>query len=667
MNLIIVESPTKAKTISQFLGKGFKVESSYGHVRDLPISSLGVDVKNNFEPKYVIPEKAKKRILKLKKDTEDAEKIILATDEDREGEAIAWHLAETLGIYGQNKKKVERIVFHEITKRAIEEALKNPRDIDFNLVEAQQARRILDRLVGYELSPFLWRKVFKGLSAGRVQSVAVKLIVDREREIEKFVPEEYWSISAILKKLDTKYKEFEARLTGIKRSDSEKKIEIKNKDEADSILKDLEGADYIVSNIEKKETKRNPRPPFITSTLQQEAANKLKFSAKQTMMLAQFLYENGYITYMRTDSLNLSKESVGAAKKLIEKRFGKEYAISRPRIFKTKSKTAQEAHEAIRPTNPELTPEMIKSRLDYRQYKLYELVWKRFIACQMKEAIFDTTTIEIEAKDKYIFKASGQILKFDGFLRVYDSTPEEIILPDVKEKEKLELVKLIPAQHFTEPPPRYTEASLIKTLEEYNIGRPSTYAPIISTIQERNYVTKNEQKKFIPTEIGLIVNDILEKHFPEIVDIGFTAKMEDELDAIAEGKLKRVPMIRNFYEPFHKNLEKKYQEVEKIKIEEKTDEICEKCGRKMILKRSKFGKFLACSGFPECKNTKPIKQKEEKTGIRCPKCKLGEVIIKRTKRGKIFYGCSRYPDCDFASWTKPETQNEDDNRGDKQT
>ncbi|MCX6731792.1 MAG: type I DNA topoisomerase [Candidatus Parcubacteria bacterium] len=632
MKLIIVESPTKAKTISQFLGKDFEVESSYGHVRDLPKSTLGIDVENNFQPTYVIPTKSRKTINELKKASKNAEDVILATDEDREGESISWHLASIL-----NLKNPKRIVFHEITKKAIEEPLKNPRGIDINLVDAQQARRILDRIVGYELSPFLWKKLFQGLSAGRVQSVAVRLIVDREKEIEKFIPKEYWNIVA-------SFKNFEAILFL-------DKFAIKTKAEADKIIKDLDGAKYVVEKIEKKETKRLPKPPFTTSTLQQEASIKLHFSAKQTMMFAQHLYENGYISYMRTDSFNLSEDSLRAAEKFIDNNFGKNYLSQRR--FKTKSKGAQEAHEAIRPTQPENTPEILKNKLDIQQFKLYDLIWRRFIACQMQEAVFDSTIVDIKAK-KYIFRASGQVLKFDGFLKVYPMKFEENELPALKEKEILELIKLASIQHFTEPPARYSEASLIKALEEHGIGRPSTYSPTIATIQERNYVVKNEQKRFVPTETGTMVNNLLVEHFPKIVDIQFTSKMEEDLDDIAEGKTKWIPVIKNFYEPFHKNLEEKYESVKKQNTEKKTDEVCEKCGKPMVIKRGRFGEFLACSGFPECKNTKTIKKDAETINMKCPKCKEGDVVVKRTKKGKIFYGCSRYPACDFASWAKPE-------------
>lgn len=639
-----MESPTKAKTISKFLGDGFKIESSYGHIRDLPKSKLGIDVENNFEPKYVIPTKARKRVNELKKEAEKSNEIILATDEDREGEAISWHLVQALGI-----KNSKRIAFHEITEKAIKEALEHPRDIDLNLVDSQQARRILDRLVGYELSPFLWKKVFRGLSAGRVQSVAVRLIVDREREIQAFIPQEFWSIEAELKKDSRTF------LSKLIKKDGKTldKLEIKNKKEADEILDDLKNAEYKVEKIERKEVRRNPSAPFTTSTLQQEAINKLGFSAKQTMMLAQQLYENGFITYMRTDSVNLSEDSLKSAKQVIEKNLGKEFALAEPRRFKTKSKGAQEAHEAVRPAFPENTPADLKSKLDARQNKLYDLIWKRFIACQMKEAIFDSTTVDVEAGQKYIFRATGQILKFEGWLKIYPSKFTENDLPELKEKEKLELVKLSPNQHFTEPPPRYSEATLVKILEEYGIGRPSTYAPIISTIQSRNYVSKNEQKKFTPTEIGFMVNDLLVDHFPEIVDVNFTAKMEENLDEIAEGKIKWAPVIKEFYGPFHKNLEEKYEKVEKKNTEEETDEICEKCGKPMVIKYGRFGKFLACSGFPECKNAKPIKKELKTIGMKCPTCKEGDVIIKRTKRGRIFYGCSRWPECDYASWKNP--------------
>ncbi|NOY35398.1 MAG: type I DNA topoisomerase [bacterium] len=664
MNFVIVESPTKAKTISKFLGKDFKVESSFGHVRDLPKSKMGIDTENNFEPTYVIPTKARKRVNALKKEAAKADEIILASDEDREGEAIAWHLVQALGL--EDPKKIKRIVFHEITKPAIEKALENPREIDLNLVDAQQARRILDRLVGYELSPFLWKKMFKGLSAGRVQSVAVRLIVDREREIEKFKPVEFWSVEAELEKTSPEPSSGSAFVAKLVKKDGKllDKFAVKNKKEADEIVKDLENAEYKVEQVTKKEVKRQPKPPFTTSTLQQASANNLHFSAKQTMMFAQQLYEKGFITYMRTDSVNLSAESLASAQKTIAGKFGKEFSLSEPRKFKTKSKGAQEAHEAVRPSDPAKTPEDLKTKLDEKQFKLYDLIWRRFIACQMQEAIFDSTTVDIataplgDSISKWTFRASGSIMKFEGWLKVYPASFTENLLPELNENEMLELEKLLPNQHFTEPPPRYSEATLVKALEEYGIGRPSTYAPTISTIQTRNYIEKNEQRRFIPTETGLMVNDILTEHFPQIVDIGFTAKMEEEFDDIAEGKTKWEPVIKNFYQPFHKNLMEKYDEVEKKHTDEETDEKCEKCGKPMIIKHGRFGKFLACSGFPDCKNAKAIKKESDKIGMKCPKCppeadKQGDVIKKFTKTKRIFFGCSNWPKCDFASWKNP--------------
>ena len=646
--LIIVESPTKAKTISRFLGSDFVIEPSNGHVRDLPKSRLGVDINNSFEPEYITIVKARKRVNELKKKAISADKIILATDEDREGEAIAWHLVQALSL--GEVKNVQRIVFHEITEKAILDALKNPREIKIDLVNAQQARRILDRLVGYELSPFLWKKIMRGLSAGRVQSVAVRLVVEREREIQSFKPEEYHTISALLRKLNTPNLKsqipntIEANLIKI----GEKtlaKLDIKNKKEADDILRELEKAEYEIINIDKKETKRNSPSPFITSTLQQTAWQRLHFSAKQTMMFAQELYEKGFITYMRTDSLNLSEESLVLAEKFIKSNLGAEY--SETHRFKTKSKIAQEAHEAVRPVDPAI--EDLPSIFKKESAKLYDVIRRRFIASQMKPLVLDATSVDIKAKN-CIFRVNGSIVKFDGFTKIYPINLEEKILPELKIGEKLNLEKLISEEHFTEPPPRYNEASLIKALEKFGIGRPSTYAPIMSTIQERNYVEKNDQKKFIPTEIGLRVNDLLVEHFPEVVDIGFTSKMEDNLDDIADGKKEWRSVMQEFHEPFLKNLKIKYEEVEKQKpIEEKTDEICEKCGKPMMVKFGRFGKFLACSGFPDCKNTKSLIVSLGK----CPKCKEGEIVEKRTHKKRIFFGCSRYPKCDFATWQKP--------------
>jgi len=628
MRLVIVESPTKSKTLEKFLGPDYTIRSSYGHVRDLPKDEFGIDIENNFKPKYVVLSKSKKIVSTLKKEVEKAKTIIIATDEDREGEAIAWHLSKTLDL-----KEPQRIVFHEITKSAIEQALKNPRQIDMNLVNAQQARRILDRIVGYKLSPFLWKKVARGLSAGRVQSVAVKLVAVREKEIEDFKPQEYWTIEALLKKEE----EFQASLI---------KKEVKTKKEADEILKDLEGAEYKIEKIDKKETKRNPLPPFTTSTLQQESWKRFKLPAKFTMSIAQKLYEKGHITYHRTDSVNLSQLSLSLAKKFIESNYGKEYYTFRK--YKAKGRV-QEAHEAIRPTHLNKTP-----KLDENQQRLYDLIWRRFIACQMAPAVFDSTSIDIKT-DKYIFRASGQILRFDGFLKIYSIKFEENNLPKLEENELLELVKLIPSQHFTQPPARYNEASLIKALEQNGIGRPSTYAPILSTIQNRNYIEKNEQKRFQPTEIGTVVNNILVKHFPKIVDTEFTAKMEDDLDEIAEKKEKWVNICKDFYKPFNENLQKKYKEVDKKDITEKpTDKKCPKCKSDLLIRLGRFRKFYACSAFPKCKYTESLE--ENKLNIKCPKCNKGELSEKRTKRKKIFYGCNQFPKCDFALWDKPTSE-----------
>ena len=656
LKLVIVESPTKARTISGFLGNEYQIESSYGHVRDLPKSKLGIDVTNNFEPSYIIPVKARKRVSELKKLAAKATEIILASDEDREGEAIAWHIANIL-----DAKDAKRIVFHEITKTAINEALANPRKIEMNLVDAQQARRILDRLVGYELSPFLWRKFFRGLSAGRVQSVAVRLIADREKEIQVFQPQEYWSLSAFLNTKKEQEKVFEAYLYK-KDGKTLDKLEIKNKEESDRILKDLGGAEYKVAEVESKEARRLPGAPFTTSSLQQESSNKLGYSAKQTMMLAQQLYEAGYISYMRTDSVNLSQDSLSAAKTFIDSNYGKNYSLSEPRKFKNKAKGAQEAHEAIRPTVPSRTSDSMKDSLDSKQYKVYDLIWRRFIACQMQPAVFDSTTADISAKN-FVFRANGSVMKFDGWLKIYPSKFTENILPTLAENEILNLKELKTEQHFTEPPPRYNEASLIKAMEEHGIGRPSTYAPTIATIQARNYVAKNEQRRFVPTETGNMVNDILVAHFPQIVDINFTAKMEENLDRIAEGQAKWVPVIKEFYEPFHENLLKKETEVEKKNMEEKTDEVCPNCGKPMVIKQGRFGKFMACSGFPECKTAKPIKNPAKEIGMECPKCAefspedIGDVVMKKTRKGGVFYGCSRYPKCDYASWKNPRENN----------
>jgi DNA topoisomerase-1 len=623
--LIIVESPTKANTIKKFLGKDKNVLSSYGHIRDLPKSKIGIDIDNDFEISYVIPTKARKNFNLLKKEAEKSDLTYIATDPDREGEAIAWHLVEAL-----NLKKYKRISFHEITKTAIESALSHPGEININLVNAQQARRALDRIVGYKLSPFLWKKIMRGLSAGRVQSVALKLIVDREKEIKDFKPEEYWSIAVILKK----DKEIEAIL-------KVPKMSIKTKKDADKIAKELEKSLYSIKSIEKKQIKRSPLPPLITSTLQQEAAKKFGYSSKKTMGLAQKLYEEGLITYHRTDSLNLSNEALKMAENYIIKEFGENYY--QHRIFKTK-KRAQEAHEAIRPTSTEKKDNS----------KIYNLIFNRFIASQMAQAIFDSVKVEIETNNGKLLQSNGSTFKFDGFLKVYPMKFEEKELPQLSKGDKLNLVKVNPQQHFTQPPARYNEAGLIKALEENEIGRPSTYAPIISTIQMRNYVEKNKDGRFEPTEIGTSVNEILSTHFPEIVDIKFTAKLENNLDDVAMGKEDWKELLRKFYIPFNKNLEEKYNDVEKQTPEPiMTDEICPKCGKQMIIKTGRFGKFLACSGFPDCKSTKTINDETKKTGVKCPQCDQAELVMKKTKRGKIFYGCPNWPDCNFALWDKP--------------
>ena len=713
MKLVIVESPTKAKTISKFLGKKYTVKSSYGHIRDLPEKKMGIDIENNFQPEYVIPTKAIERVDGLKVLAEKAEEVILASDEDREGEAIAWHLLSALDLDSNSTK---RIVFHEITKTAIETALENPRAIDLNLVDAQQARRILDRLVGFELSPFLWKKIRRGLSAGRVQSVALRLIVEREKEIEKFQSENFWTIDADLQAKNEKNKtSFTASLlqkNGEKIDESvtlklfagdykTKKTNITSQKMADEIVTELQSSSCQIVDMIKKETLRTPPAPFTTSTLQQGAINSLGFSSKQTMMAAQKLYEQGLITYMRTDSTNLSMESMLSAQKTISKLFGKEYALPSPRFYKTKSKNAQEAHEAIRPAYPEKTPEELKDSLEASHYKIYKLIWNRMLACQMQPARFDSVKMDIEAKAKkntYLLRANGSTLLFDGYLKVYsDQTITENILPALKENDVLDLVKAIATAKSTTQPPRYSEATLIKVMEENGIGRPSTYAPTITTVIERKYVDKNEERRLFPLEIGTLVSDLLVAHFADIVDIQFTANIEEEFDKIAEGKSKWVPIIRDFYEPFHKNLESKTKEVSKEDFQEKlgrncpdcggelimkfgrfgkfiactnypeckytektesekkideehSNEICEICGAPMTVKRGRFGAFLGCSNYPECKNIKKI---ENKTGIRCPKCNVGDIVERKSKRGRTFFGCNSYPKCDFALWSKP--------------
>lgn len=640
MKLIIVESPTKSRTIQKFLPSGFKIIPTLGHIRDLPQKSLGVDIENDFRPSYRLIAGKSKVVKELKKEAKKAKTIYLSTDPDREGEAIAWHVLRILKL---PEKKYQRIVFHEITKSALEEALKNPRKIDINLVNAQQARRILDRLVGYKLSPFLWRKIAKGLSAGRVQSVAVRLIVEREREIRNFIPQEYWTIVALLKKKDDG--EFKATLVQ-KGNKKIPKMGIKTKKEADKILNDLKGAEYKLIKIEKKETKRNPLAPFTTSTLQQEAWKRFHFPAKTTMQLAQKLYETGLITYHRTDSTNLSQEALQMAKDWILKNLKKEYWAGEFKQYKTKSKVAQEAHEAIRPTNAFQTPEDLN--LEDRHKKIYQLIWQRFIASQMSPAVFDSLAYDIKAKD-YVFRATGQKLKFDGFSKIYPVSFEEKELPELEKNEILNLKKLSAEKHSTQPPARYTEASLVKELEKNGIGRPSTYAPIISLIQKRGYVRKNAEKRFYPTELGEIVVDVLVKHFPQIIDIGFTAKMENDLDEIANGKKSWVKTLKEFYFPFNELLKQKYKEVKKGDLFEKTEKRCPLCNSPLKIRISKYGKFYACSNYPKCKFTQPFNT----LGISCPKCKKGEIVERKTKKGKIFYGCTLWPQCDFSLWDQP--------------
>ena len=653
-NLVIVESPAKAKTIKQYLGKSYTVMASFGHVRDLPKSQMSIDIEGNFEPKYITIRGKGELLSKLKKAAKDAKKIYLATDPDREGEAISWHLATLLGIDENDKC---RITFNEITKTAVKNSITEPRVIDRDLVDAQQARRVLDRIVGYSISPILWKKVKKGLSAGRVQSVTCKLICDREKEIEAFIPEEYWNLDALLRE-EKSGKTFTAEFYG----KNGKKIKLSNQAAVNAVLEDLKVADFIVDSVKEGQKKRNPAPPFITSTLQQEASRKLGFTVKRTMMAAQGLYEGvavpghgtvGLITYMRTDSLRVANEALQDARSYIEKQYGKEYLPASARVYKTKS-TAQDAHEAIRPTILELTPAELKSVLPADLYKLYKLIWERFVACQMESAVYNTVSADIKAGD-YLFKASGHQIKFKGFMTLYvegsDETEEEknTKLPSLSAGAKLIREKLDTSQHFTQPPARYTEASLIKTLEEKGIGRPSTYAPTITTITARGYVSR-EKKMFVPTELGKVVTEIMSQHFADIVDVAFTANMEKELDSIEEGSVDWVKILRDFYGPFSEEIKKAEKEVEKIKVaDEVSDVICEKCGRNMVYKMGRFGKFLACPGFPECRNAKPI---VKETGAVCPKCG-SKILEKKSQRGKKYFGCEKNPACDFMSWDMP--------------
>lgn len=701
-NLVIVESPTKAKTIERYLGSGYKVLASRGHVRDLPKRGLGVDVEHDFEPKYEVIPASKKVVGELKKAASAAEAVYLATDYDREGEAIAWHVLEATKT---DPARARRVTFTEITRSAIEEAFQNPREIDFALVDAQQARRILDRLVGYKLSPFLWSKVRRNLSAGRVQSVALRLIVDREREIQNFQPKEYWTVEARLRREDTPDEEtFTAQLLKQKG----KKLPLQTGEEAGRHTEALRKAAFHVGKVRKKQVRRHPPPPFTTSTLQQEASRKFGFTGKRTMALAQQLYEGvelgsegqvGLITYMRTDSVQLSQDALRAIIAEIESRFGKDYLPEKPRVYKTKSRGAQEAHEAIRPTIAGRDPESVRPYLSSDQFKLYRLIWQRSMACQMKEALFDQTSVDIGATGGYELRATGQVRTFEGFMKVYtegtdDNGDEQKSgqLPELAEGDPLVLVEVLPRQHFTQPPPRFTDATLIKTLEENGIGRPSTYAPTVSTLLDRGYV-RRENKKLVPEETGFVVTDFLIEHFPDIVDVGFTARMEEDLDEIASRKRKWVPVIRDFYEEFQRILEKKEHEVQQHL--EESEEVCDLCSAKMVVRLGRYGRFLSCSRYPECKNSKPlskpdepeptgedcpqcgkplvrrhgrygafvgcsgypecryIKREDKSTGAVCPECGQGELVERRSRRGRLFFSCSRYPECSFASWKRP--------------
>ncbi len=652
--LLIVESPAKAKSIGKLLGKKYKVIASMGHIRDLPKSQLGVDIEHNFEPKYISIRGKGEIIKKLKAAVKKADRVLLASDPDREGEAIAWHLQYLLGLEPESACRIE---FNEITQQSIQEAVQTPRPIDAKKVDAQQARRILDRLVGYKLSPLLWRKIKKGLSAGRVQSVAVRMICDREEEINDFTPEEYWSLTAFLNKTGEK-PGFEAKLSKIKG----KKAVLPDRETVQRILADLEGCAYQVKSISQKEKKRHPAQPFTTSTLQQEAYRKLNYTSRKTMLIAQQLYEGidlgkegpvGLVSYIRTDSIRVSETTIAEVRDYIKEEIGSEYLPKQARKTTVKGRI-QDAHEAIRPTSVRRTPDKIKDFLSNDQFKLYRLIWSRFVASQMKDALFYTTGIDIEAGD-YIFRATGSILHFPGFMKIYtdgsdeQEKSEQTKLPDLAEGDLLNLEKLEPKQHFTQPPPRYTDATLIKSLEEKGIGRPSTYAPIVETILKRGYIVR-ENKQLYPTELGNIVIKLLKNHFDKIIDIEFTADMEQKLDQIAEGNQYWRNVIGDFYYPFAETLDQAEEELSKVDLaEEVSEEICEFCGCNLVVKLSKFGKFLACPGFPECRNTKPLL---EPTGVKCPRCD-GEIVLRRSKKGRVFYGCSSYPDCDFMIWDEP--------------
>ncbi len=685
--LVIVESPAKARTVGRFLGTGYRVRASVGHIRDLPQRQMGVDIEHDFRPHYVITPKKKDVVKELREYAQNASEIFLATDPDREGESISWHLAAALDD-ALRGKPVRRVEFHEITRDAVDRAFANPRGIDQQLVDAQQARRVLDRIVGYTISPLLRKKInTKNLSAGRVQSVAVRLVVEREREIQAFVPVEYWSIEAELQKqapvtnhpLAEKPQSFRAKLVKV----GEKDFECHTGEDALKLKDTLEKCAYRVVDVRKKEVQRNPAAPFITSTMQQEASRKLGFNAKRTMAIAQQLYEGisignegsvGLITYMRTDSTNVAESAGKEAWVYIRQKFGEDFLPKTPRVFKKKVAGAQEAHEAIRPTSVFREPNAIKEFLDADQFRLYDLIWKRFVASQMASAIFDTTAVDvggwepnrpIAQSPNYLFRANGSVIKFRGFLAVYSEGKDEPTdkddesnheLPPLARDELLDLLGIFPEQHFTQPPPRYTEATLIKALEEHGIGRPSTYAPILSTIQERGYVERMPDRRLKPTDLGFIVNDLLVKYFTQEVDLKFTAQMEEKLDRIAEGESNWVQVLRDFYAPFKQTLDRAAVEMPNVTLPvEPTEEKCDKCGAPMVVKRGRFGKFLACSRFPECKGTRNLSASggSSDTGVTCPDCKQGTIIEKRSKRRRIFYSCNRYPDCKFALWDKP--------------
>lgn len=652
--LVIVESPAKAKTIGKILGRNYKVMASVGHIRDLPKSTLGIDVEENYKPRYITIRGKGPVISELKKEGKKADVIYLATDPDREGEAISWHLAHVLDIKSDERVRVE---FNEITRDAVKSAIKNPRTLDHDLIDAQQARRILDRLVGYKISPLLWKKIRKGLSAGRVQSVATKLICDREEEIEDFIPQEYWSIKALLSKEN---KEFEASFIGKFINGKEEKIDLKNEIEVKEIMNSINKNEFIVQEVKKGTKKRNPYAPYITSTLQQDASRRLGFNTKKTMSIAQQLYEGidikgqgtmGLITYMRTDSTRISNEAINGAKEYIVNNYGKEYSNGGKQYGKKSKKEAQDAHEAIRPTSFTKSPSEIEKALTKDQYKLYKLIWNRFIGSQMSAARYDTLSVNILSND-CIFRSTGSTLIFPGFLKAYSidgKDDKDMEIPELMVNDTLKVEEINPKQHFTQPPGRYTEASLIKTLEEMGIGRPSTFSPTIGTILARDYVVL-ENKSFYPTELGILVNDLLIEYFGEVINEEFTAELEERLDEIAEGSFTWESVVDDFYKDFHKFLLVAEEEIDKIEIkDEVTDEICEKCGKNMVIKTGRFGKFLACPGYPDCKNTKPIL---DKINVDCPLCK-GEIIRKRSKKGRMFYGCTGYPECKFVSWDEP--------------